>query len=40
MTYDDMDKQKKLIELSVIDTQNSIRKISIDRLERKQHRIT
>jgi hypothetical protein len=36
MTYDDMDKQKKLIELPVIDTQNSIRKISQYRSVRKE----
>ncbi len=35
MTYDDMNKQKKIIELPVINTQNSIRKISQYRSLRK-----
>lgn len=36
MTYDDMDKQKKIIELPVINTQNSIIKISHYRSLRKE----
>jgi len=36
MTYDNMDKQKKIIELPVINTQNSIRKISQYRSLRKE----
>jgi hypothetical protein len=36
MTYDDMDKQKKIIQLPIINIQNSIKKISHYRSLRKE----